>query len=543
MLDRIQNFENKFHLGKATLIIAVLSLLSRLAGFGRDLLLASNLGLSSESDIYFTSFRIPDLIYNLLILGTLSVAFIPVFSQYYSENKKLAYQLASSILNMAMIAMGALCLLLIIFAVPFTKLIAPGFTGEQLEQTVTLTRIMLLSPLIFTISSVFSSILIGLKRFLVVNLAPIFYNLGIIFGILFLFPRFGLPGLAAGVIFGALLHALIQIPELLRSSFKYQRIINLQDPGVQEIGKLFLPRVFGIDISYVNLIIVSIIGSTLATGTITAFNYANNIQNVALGVFAISTAIAIFPLLSEFFAQKKEEEFLTTIQQAIVRVLYFIVPTVVALLIFRAYIVRLLLGYGKCDWNCTITTFDTLGILSFGLIAQSMIPILARSFYSRHNTKTPVMYGLIAIVLNAGLSYYLSIGLGITGIAIGFVIATTVNFVLLFADFHKNLSNIKAITQKRIEEFDNTILLSTVKILIGTFAFGIVSYMSLYAIAPIVNTRTVLGLLFQAGLSGTLGAISYILITRYLGITEAEKLSSMFTKLLKTSKYQGIVQK
>lgn len=520
LFDRL---EQNFHLGQATIIIAGLTLLSRVLGFLRDLLLASRLGLSAQSDIYFTAFRIPDTVYNLLILGTLSAAFIPIFTQYYIKDKKEAWRIASSILNISLLTMGGLAFVIFLAAEPLTKLIAPGFSIDQLKQTVQLTRILLLSPIIFTASSVFSSALLSLKKFIWVNTAPLFYNLGIIIGIIWLFPRYGLIGLAGGVLLGALMHAGIQLPQIIIQGFRWKPVLMLHNKGVRNILKLFIPRILGLDISYINLVIVSIIGSKLATGTIAAFNFAANIQAVPLGIFALSTSLAVFPILSEHFAKNEHKAFLTTFNRAFIRVLFFILPSSILLLLMRAQIVRLLIGYGKCDWTCTITTFDTLGILSFALLAQGLIPLLSRAFYARHNTAKPVVIGLIAMAINAGLSYWLSFSFGIMGIALGFLIASLMQALLLMLLLRTDLGK-EAKDQKYIQSSDQSIITYSSKIALASFLMGISAYGSLYLIARLVNTHTVLGILLQTGFTVAISAVVYLIIAAKLKVPDAAGL-------------------
>lgn len=533
MINRLKKLESTFHIGQATIIIASFTLLSRITGFGRDILLARSLGLSAESDIYFTAFRIPDTVYNLLILGTLSVALIPVFSQYYLKDKPRAYNIASTILNISSLGMLAVCLLIFFFATPLTKLIAPGFSMDQIHATADITRIMMLSPIIFTISNVFSSVLISMKKFIIVNTAPLLYNLGIILGIIYLYPRYGIEGLAYGVIFGALMHVGIQIPEAYRHGFRWRPVLKFADPGVKKIGALFLPRIVGLDSSYVNLIVVSIIGSTLVTGSITAFNYANNIQAVALGIFALSSAVAIFPVLSEYFAKEDIKGFVSTLQHTVIRVLYFIIPVTILILLLRAHVVRLLLGYGECDWNCTITTFNTLGVLALGLVAQSLVPLFARAFYSRQNTKTPVVISVICMFISGVTSYYLAQGLGIVGVALGFVIASTVQCILLFVFLHRALEKKDVVTQRTLTMFDATIVTQTLKILLASVLLGAVSYGTLYLVDPILNTHTIFGIFAQAAIATILGGVAYVALTRYLDVMESKAIANGFFKVLR----------
>lgn len=522
--------EQNFHLGTATIIIAVLTLMSRLTGFLRDLLLASELGVSRQTDIYFTAFRIPDLIYHFLILGTLSAAFIPVFTSYYLKDKKESWLIANSVLNIAVITMGVVALLAFILAEPLMKLVAPGFSDADLSQTVLLTRVLLVSPIIFTASSVFSSTLLSLKKFLWVNFAPLLYNAGIVIGIIFLLPTYGLVGLAGGVLIGAVLHALIQLPQMYSAGWRWQPKLLWNHTGVKKIFSLVLPRILGLDISYVNLVIVSIIGSTLASGTIAAFNFANNIQAVPLGVFALSTTLAIFPVLSEQFAKKQINLFISSFNAAFIRILYLILPISVLLLLLRAHIVRLLLGYGECDWTCTITTFDALGVLSLGLIAQSLVPLLSRAFYARQNTKLPVIVGLSCIILNAVLSYYLSTALGIIGVTGGFVIASLLQLALLMIYLHRDLKR-DLHDNNVVRESDYYIASNTGKILIACLITAIVAYGSLYLFASIFDTHTVIGIFSQSALTCLLSAITYLYITAKFDIPDAVKIKSAISKM------------
>lgn len=528
MIKKLFNLEEKFHLGTATIIVAVMTLLSRVLGFLRDLLLASQIGVGPQTDAYFTAFRIPDIVYNLLVLGTLSVSFIPVFSTLLLKDKKQANRTANTVMNVSFLVMFALGLAVFIFAYPLTKLIAPGFSESQQATTAELTKILVLSPIFFTVSSVFSSILLSMKRFLIVNTAPLFYNLGIVLGIVFLYPHLGINGIGWGVVAGAFLHMAIQIPTAYKHGFRWSPKVHTNDVSAREVGKLFLPRVLGIDISYVNLLIVSIVGSALATGSIAAFNFANNIQTVALGVFAISTAVAVFPLLSEQYAKRESAQFISTLQQSIIRILYFIIPISILMLLLRAHIVRILLGYGRCDWDCTISTFNVLGVLALGLFAQSLIPLLARAFYARHNTKTPVIIGLIAIAINGIMSFYLANALGIIGVAAGFVIATIFNCVALFGTLHRSL--VKDLGIEAVKGFDTKIAKRVIKILLASAVMGIITYFLLYIMSTLVNNRTVVGIIIQAGTAGLLGLITYIGITKSLGLHEARTISNTFAK-------------
>ena len=228
----------------AGLILAGAAMLSRLLGLLRDRLLASHFGAGDTLDVYYAAFQIPDLIFNLLVVGALSAGFIPIFVDFWQKKDfKAAWHFVNSILNLVLLGILVLGVVFFVFMPFFMKLLVPGFEGEKFSQAVFLTRLMFLSPLLLGLSTVFGGALQGVKRFLVVALTPIFYNLGIIFGILFLAPRWGVTGLALGVILGALLHLIIQIPAVRVLGFKYQFVLGGGSSGVRRLSRLMIPRI------------------------------------------------------------------------------------------------------------------------------------------------------------------------------------------------------------------------------------------------------------------------------------------------------------
>ncbi len=525
MISRLKTFEKHFSVSKAATIVGFFALISRVVGLVRDRLFASNFGAGDTLDIYYAAFRIPDLVFNLLILGTLSVAFIPVFTELLITDKEKAYKTANSILNFSFLLMTVICLVLILFARPLTHILVPGFEGQKFADTVVLTRILLLAPIVFTASNIFSSILNSQKKFIIANLAPVMYNFGIIFGLLVLYPRFGLYGLGWGVILGAVLHLLVQIPEAVHFGYSWQGVMDLKDPAIKKVIRLFLPRVLGVDNSQISLLIGSIVGSVLISGSIAVFNLANNLQAVPLGVFAISTAVAIFPLLSEFYAKKNEADFAKSLSKAISQILFFLIPFTILMLLFRAHIVRLAFGAGKFNWEDTILTFNTLGMFSLSLFAQGLSPLLARAFYARQDTKTPVIIGVATMLINSALAYVLGKNFGAPGMAAGFSIAAVFNAVTLYVILRYRIS--KNISLENLADFDNSIFISLTKVIVSSLIMGVTGYATLYILAPLVDTHTTLGLLIQSGLAFASAGIVFYSVGRYLGIAQ---LRNIFAK-------------
>ncbi len=520
MIQKIKQLETTFSVNKAAIIIGLFTIGSRLAGLIRDRMFASNFGAGDTLDAYYAAFRIPDFIYNLLILGTLSIAFIPIFSELLIKDKVQANKTANTVLNASVIAIATVCLLAFMFAQTLTKALVPGFTGEKLNLTVNLTRLFLLSPIIFTISNVFTSILNAQKKFIVVGMAPILYNLGIISGIIFLYPKLGVYGVGLGVIIGAVMHLLIQVPAVFSSGFTWQPIINFKDTAFLKIIRLFVPKILGLDNSQISLLIGSVIGSLLASGSIAILNLANNLQAVPIGIFGISIAMASFPMLSEAFAEQNFEKFLTTLEKSIKQILFFILPTTILFLLLRAHIVRLIYGTGNFTWENTILTFQTLGIFSLSLFSQSLSPLLSRCFYARHNTLIPVMINSSVMALNAILAYWFGGKYGVWGIALGFSLASIVNVILLYVALNKFLRT--KTTQPVLKLFNVNISVFTFKILFASLMGGLITYGGLYLIEPFVNTKTGLGLLIQAGLAGLMGILTYLIFGKHLKIAQAD---------------------
>jgi putative peptidoglycan lipid II flippase len=506
----IAKIESKFHIFRSAGIIGAFTLLSRLVGFYRDHLFAARFGAGDILDSYYVAFRIPDLVFNLLILGTLSAAFIPVFAEYFVKDEEEANKVANTILNLSFIFISILCLIMYFFVPQITHLIAPGFEGQKLNDTIMVTKIFLLSPVIFTVSNVFSSILNARKKFFLVSLAPIIYNFGIIFGALFLYPRFGLRGLAYGVILGALGHLIIQVWGSFTIGFKYQPLLNWNHPAVRKFIRLFLPRIIGVDSSQISLLVASIIGSTLATGSIAIFNFANNLQAVAIGMFGIAFAIAAFPSLSEDYARGDESSFNSMLARTMVHVLYFVIPVSVLIFILRNEIVDIVLRAGQFSADAAHNTALTLGIFAVSIFAQSLSPLFSRSFYARGNTWTPVLTGLFTLTLNGILAYELSPHYGIAGLGIAFSVSNIINAFMLYTLLHRRLKN-----------FDSGYVHGSIfKILSSSIVMAVVTFLVLIVVNHF-DTGSFIFTAVRLLLAGFVGVGVYIGFTYTLKMNES----------------------
>lgn len=509
----------------AAFIISLAGIASRILGLFRDRILAGQFGAGDTLDAYYAAFRIPDLIYNLMIVGALSAAFIPVFTELVTENReKDAWKLSSGLMILLLLAVGALSIFLAIFAPVLMKLITPGFSGEKMELTVMLTRIMFLSPILLGISGIFGGMLVSFKKFLIFSLAPIFYNVGIIIGAVFFVKWFGPIGLAWGVVLGATLHMLIQYPSVKVSGFHFYPICMdvFKNPEVRKVLRLMVPRTLTVAVTQINLTIIPIFASTLAAGSLAVFSFANNIQSAPLGLFGVSFSIAVFPALSAYAALKKKEDFINAFSRTFRQILFFVIPLSVFIIVLRAQTVRVLLGSGKFDWNDTISTFQILAILTASLFAQSLLPLLTRAFYALQNTKTPLYIALISEIFNIILIFALIGKYGILGLAIAFSFSSIVNMILLIVYLRKKLASIDG----------RTILDSTVRIVAASLVGGGVAQIAKYVVGSQGELDTFLAVFTQLIVAGSAGMAAFALASYYFNVKEFFQFTESVTRKL-----------
>jgi len=488
----------------AAFLITTAGLMSRALGLVRDRFLASTFGAGDTLDVYYAAFRIPDLVYNLLIFGALSAAFIPVFTSLMSREKdEDAWKMANGIMNLAILSIIILSAIFCIFAPFIMKIITPGFPPEKLAKVVLFTRIMFLSPLFLGISGILGGVLTSLKRFLIYSLAPLFYNLGIIIGVLVFVRFWGEAGLAWGVVFGAILHMMVQYPAARHLGFRHHWSIMeyFKNADVRRVFRLMIPRTLGIAINQINLLIITIFASTLAAGSLAIFNFAQNIQSVPLGIIGSSFAIAVFPSLSSFAAKKEYNNFAESFSQTFRQILFFVIPLSVLILLLRAQLVRVLLGAGKFDWEDTTLTFQCLGIFALSLFAQSVIPLLARAFYAMHDTKTPFYIAVVTEIINIGAVILLISKYKILGLAFAFSLASLVQMLLLLFVLRARFDNLD----------DKRIIKSISKIALASFAAGIGIQLTKHAVSRFVDMDTFSGVFIQLSASAMAGGVIFLL--------------------------------
>jgi putative peptidoglycan lipid II flippase len=413
MIKKIINLRSKTITFSAALIAFSIGI-SAMLGLLRDRLLVTYFPVG-ELDVYFAAFRIPDFIYGILITGGIVAVFLPVFSSTFEKSKEEGLRLASNIMNILLLVLLVLCGVLFFIAPSVMKIIVPGFSELDVEKTIFLTRIMLASPIILGASSLFSGFLQYFERFLAYSLAPIFYNIGIIFGIVFLAPSLGLEGVAYGVIGGAFLHLVIQIPPAYSAGFSYKPVIDFKQKEIHSVFFLMIPRIIGQASAKINIIVITALASLLTAGSVSIFNLANNLQAFPVRVVGVAFAVAAFPAFSRSLAQKNRKEFSESFSRVICQVLFFIIPASFIVFLLRAHVVRLVLGVEGFGWKETQLTAACLGIFAFAFFANAIIHILVRAFFSFKDTKTPVLISLVSMGVNIALAFFFVWLIGLQG--------------------------------------------------------------------------------------------------------------------------------
>lgn len=543
MIQKLLNTQTK-SVSFASLILTASYLVSAGLGLFRDHLLAGRFGAGNELDMYYAAFTVPDFIALILIFGAISAAIIPIFNSYIIKSKDEAWQFVSAFFNIFLSFLIITSFILIIFAPYFISFIAPGFSEEKKETTVLLMRIMFLSPIILGASNIISGILQVFHRFLVTALAPIMYNFGIIFGIIFFTPRFGIVGLALGVVLGGLLHLLIQIPAFLHSGFRYKLIFNIYHPGVVKTLKLMAPRSLGLGANQLNIIAITAIASTLTAGSIAVFNLANNLSSLLVNSVAVSVSTAIFPAMSIAYLKEDKREFEQKFSLAFRHILFLIIPSSVLIFILRAQIVRIVLGSGRFGWLDTRLTAACLGIFSMCLFAQGLIFILSKTFYAAHNTKIPATISIIMVAFNILFSLFLvwilnSSGdffnfiqsllrlqgiqnISIVGLALSYALTAVIQVFLLLFFIYKKLKLFKLAE----------ILKSLRKILIASFIMGLMVFAVRHSLAEynFVSLQTFSGVFLQFLVSGLAGLASYFAVLFAIKSQELKTISIFFKR-------------
>lgn len=531
----------------AALILGVAALLSKFLGLIRDRLLAGTFGAGDALDVYYAAFQIPDILFTFFLVGAASAAVLPVFLERERASPEDAEKFVSNLLTVFGVLSSALVLVALILAPWITGFVAPGFGAVKLAQTVALTRLMMLNAVFLGIAGIFSSVLQARHRFFVFALPPIVYNLGIISGIVFFAPVFGVKGLAYGVLLGGMTQVLVLWPALRAMNFNIRPRFDLSDGGLRRVVRVSMPRVAALSMSQLTLVALGAMASFFSSGSISVFKLASNLIYVPVGLFGVSWALAAFPKLSSAFMAGRPRAFREQMAVGFKNILFWSLPFAVLFVVLRAHLVRVLLGSGVFDWEDTRLVAAVLAVLSAAIVSESILPLILRAFYALGRTLEPLVWDVVgsassilmalgfSVLFRArpeilsGIAEALRIGdiqhPDILGVAMAFAIGSILNAVLLGLALRR--------VSKEKLRIDVSLGFGSLAAMLGASVLaGLAAYVTLLPFPSILATNTVIGIFLQGAVAGAAGLSVYAAALIFLKNPEALGLVRGFRKRL-----------
>lgn len=431
-------------IGRNITIVSLLAIASRVIGLAREIIIARQFGTSGEYDAYVAAFRVPDLLFLLIMTGSFGSAFIPVFRNLLDRDEASAWRLASAVITWTAIITVVSAILVLIFADPIVRyLIAPGLSPELQDVSAKLMRILLLSPILLGMGIAAKGILETHHRFSTPGLAPLAYNVGIIFGAVALAPRYGVTGLAIGVILGALFHVSIQVPELLRVGIKFKPTLARVE-GLRDVATMLGPRIIGQAAFQINFIVVTYLASREGEGKVSALNYAFAIMMLPNAVLGGSFATVLFPTMTAQAERNDIDGLRETLANGLKPLLFMVMPATIGLFAFREAIIRTIFQSGAFSGTSTALVVQPLAFFALALVFYSLVEILARTFYAMRNVRIPVGAGILIMIINVVLSLILTPRIGYTGLALSLSLSTAIEALILIAALNWRLGRFDA---------------------------------------------------------------------------------------------------
>lgn len=521
LLTLLSTRQNSILSGALVLMATVAA--SKILGLVRDRLLAHTFSPDTTA-VFFAAFRIPDLMFQVLIFGAVSVAFIPVFTEYlHRKGEKEAFGFAADVLNVVLVGFFVVSILGVIFAPFLTNLIVPGFSDSQKEMTTNLTKVIWVGQMLLVIGAFFAGVGQAFQRFIIPALAAVFYNLGIILGIVFLSPFWGISGPSWGVVLGALMHILVQVWLIKSLGFKYKFGLNFSE-GIKEVLGMMSIRTIGVAVEQVNETVGVILASLISASSVTFLTFAQHLQTVPIGLFGATLAQAALPVLSRERAQGENKSFKITLLTTMHQIMFLSLPATAILIVLRIPAVRLVFGASQFNWEATVLTGKTVAFLAAGLAAQSIVLLLVRGFYALKDTRTPVIVSVITVFLNVILSFvFVQIyRLEVWSLGLAYALSANLSVVLLLYFLYKKVGGFTK------EELFNP----TLKMLFAAVVAALALYLPIKALDQLVfDTTKTVNLLALTGLASLFGLSIYLFLVWLLKVKELETFSNILKKV------------
>ncbi len=517
----------------AAIVLASSTLVSALLGIFRDRLLNSYYldTYPTGIDAYTAAFTIPDFLFSILTSGALAVSFIPVFNQRLAGgNKKSAWELSSSLLNLMALITLAASILIIIFAEPLVRyVVGPGLDESGMILAINMMRVIAINPFLFAISTILSSIQQALGRFIFYALAPALYNVGILVGILWFTGGInifgwqifegGIMGVALGVVFGAVLQVLVSLVGLFGLGFDYEFKINWRNQGFRSVLKLLPARSLDQGIDYVNTIVNTNLSSRMGAGALRSYQQAFSLSQMPVNLIGVAISTAFFPQLTQEIGEGNEKKFQQTFRTALGTIIWIALPVSIVAFFARGYVVSFIKNGGDAIIASVLAT------LTISILASSIFHIASRGFYANQDTKTPFIVSIIAFIITVVFAVGLSlIGCGVEGLGWAQSIGAMIEVIILLH-----------ILQKRSHDqmLNRDFWQNTTRIVIAAAISGCVAY-SCTKFFPFMATDDSIFMVFPKFCVITLGAlISYIIAGYFLGIEQVRPIIKKLKKLLR----------
>lgn len=530
-------------LHEAAYLLAFFTFLSQVLAVVRDRILAGTFGAGSILDVYYASFKIPDTVFVSLASLVSASIIIPFIIEKEKDGKESVHKFLNSVFSCFFILLSISSLIIFFFTPQILKILFPDFfTDFRGQEAVFFTRIMLIQPILLGISNFISGAVQSRGRFFAYALSPLFYNLGIIFGVIFLYPLMGNNGLAWGVVLGALLHLIIQLPAVYSIKLFPHFTKDVDFKEILRVFRLSLPRTIALASNNLSTLVLISMASSLGFGAIAVFTFGWNLQSVPLAIVGASYSMAAFPTLARLFSEKNEEKFLEVLKSSVNHIIFWSMPFLSLFIVLRAQIVRVILGSGKFDWEDTRLTAATLAIFSISIVAQGVIVILTRAYYSRGKTKFPLVVNLLSAVsipvftfifikifnFYPVITYFFGSllriseikSISIISLPIGYSLGTIMNAGLLWFMFRGEIKNWdKGVISNFLHSFCASV--------IGAF----VTYLSLNFFDNLFNLNKTFGIFGQGFFSGILGLIVTIIFLKLMGSEILKETQVAFKKV------------
>lgn len=529
----------------AAAIIMLMVVASRVLGLIRQRTLA-HFFTPDELSLFFAGFRLPDLVFEVLVFGTFSAALIPVFTKVLKKGMGRTWEIASYVTNLGFIVFALISAGVIIFSGNLYGVLAPGFSPQETQVVASLARILFLAQGFFVISYVITAVLESSRRFLVPAIAPLFYNIGIILGTVFLSSSYGLYGPAFGVVIGAALYLLVQLPLAIKLGYRLIAKIKITK-DVREIGKLALPRIIEVSFLQIEKTVELFLASLISTAAYAYYTFGNTIQLLPVGLFGLSIAKAALPTLAR--QSDNPEEFKKTLFGTLYQIVFLVLPVATVLIVLRIPVVRLIYGTDIFSWEATVQTGLVVSAFALGVVFQSVIALLARGFYAMHDTKTPVAISLVTISLTIIADFYLIMRLNLPawGLAAAFSIGAFFQALALFVFINKKIG----------DRFSLKTLTPVAKSIVASVSSGLVMYFILKVFDRsvwikrlsflgkleasktiefekfVLDTRYTLNLFVLTVVVGSIGIIVYLVVSILLKSKEVWYFFNLLARLVK----------